>query len=59
MLKFIKHHMTSIDGIEVYPIISLIIFTLFFAGLIIWVIKTDKNEIKKISRYPLDENNII
>jgi len=54
MLKFIKHHMTSIEGIEIYPIISLLIFAIFFTALIIWVIKTDKKVIKEISKYPLD-----
>lgn len=53
MLKFIKHHMTSIDGIEIYPIISLTIFTLFFVVLLWRVIKTDKNKIEEISNYPL------
>lgn len=54
MLKFIKHHMTSIEGIEIYPIISLSIFGLFFIGLLIWVIREDKQKIKEISDYPLD-----
>jgi cytochrome c oxidase cbb3-type subunit IV len=54
MLKFIKNHMTSIDGIELYPIISLTIFTVFFSCLLIWVFKTDTNKIKEISKYPLD-----
>ena len=52
MLKFIKHHMTSIDGIEIYPIISLSIFVLFFAGLLFWVLKTDKKQIDELSNYP-------
>ncbi|MGB0427998.1 MAG: CcoQ/FixQ family Cbb3-type cytochrome c oxidase assembly chaperone [Flavobacteriales bacterium] len=53
MLKFIKHHMTSIDGIEIYPIISLGIFTLFFAVLLWRVIKADKSKIDEVSNYPL------
>ncbi|MGB1031159.1 MAG: CcoQ/FixQ family Cbb3-type cytochrome c oxidase assembly chaperone [Flavobacteriales bacterium] len=53
MLKFIKHHLTSIDGIEIYPMISLSIFVLFFAVLIYRVIRTDKKKIEEISNYPL------
>jgi hypothetical protein len=56
MLKFIKGHMTSIDGIEIYPMISLAIFTLFFAGLIIWVARARKEKINEISNYPLLED---
>ncbi len=53
MLKFIKHTMTTIDGIEIYPVISLIIFVAFFIGLLFWVIKANKEEIDEISKYPL------
>ncbi|MBS4036055.1 MAG: cbb3-type cytochrome c oxidase subunit 3 [Ignavibacterium sp.] len=52
----------SVEGISLYPIISMIIFVLFFAILIIWMIKVDKNYIKKMSNLPLekeDENGII
>lgn len=53
MLKFIKHHLTSIDGIEIYPMISLSIFVLFFAVLLYRVIRADKKKIEEISNYPL------
>lgn len=46
--------MTSIDGIEIYPIISLVIFTVFF-GIIIWkVFSLRKSEIKKLENTPFD-----
>jgi len=56
MLKFIKHNMETIIGIEVFPIISFIIFFLFFIGLIIWVIKMRKSEVNKMAAMPLDED---
>lgn len=54
MLKFIKHHMETIAGIEVYPLISFIIFFVFFIGLTIYIIKTDKRVFEKIANIPLD-----
>ncbi len=54
MLKFIKGHMESIDGIEVYPIISLLIFFLFFAVLLLWVLTAKKNYITQVSNIPLE-----
>ncbi|HUH26038.1 MAG TPA: hypothetical protein VLY87_05390 [Flavobacterium sp.] len=59
MLKYIKHNMETIMGIEIYPIISLLIFFLFFVGLIIWVYTYKKDAIDKISMLPLqnDEEN--
>ena len=37
MMKFVKHHMESIDGVSIYPIISLIICVTFFA-LLFWCV---------------------
>lgn len=54
MLKFIKQHAASIDGISIYPVISLLIFFLFFIALLYYVKKMDKNKVDEISRIPLD-----
>ncbi|MGB1269634.1 MAG: CcoQ/FixQ family Cbb3-type cytochrome c oxidase assembly chaperone [Flavobacteriaceae bacterium] len=54
MLKFIKHHMETIEGIEIYPIISLLIFFAFFIALFWWVIKSKSSYIDKVSQLPLD-----
>ncbi|WP_025743249.1 cytochrome c oxidase subunit IV [Aquimarina pacifica] len=60
MLKFIKGHMESIEGIEIYPMISLLIFFFFFALLFWWVFTAKKEYIKEVSKIPLEnENNII
>ncbi len=55
-MKFINY-LSDIVNVEIYPMISLIIFVLFFASLIIYVIKSDKNYIKKMSDMPLDNND--
>jgi cytochrome c oxidase cbb3-type subunit IV len=49
-----KNVLQSIQGIEVYPLISLVIFALFFIGLIIWLFKIDKSYIKEMEILPLD-----
>ncbi len=56
MLKFIKHHMATIDGIEIFPIISLLIFFLFFSGLYWWVFTAKKSYLKEVSMLPLEED---
>ena len=55
MLKFVKGHLENIDGVEIYPIISLLIFFIFFVGLTYWVITMKKSDIKEISNLPLDK----
>ncbi|WP_350289240.1 CcoQ/FixQ family Cbb3-type cytochrome c oxidase assembly chaperone [uncultured Croceitalea sp.] len=57
MLKFVKNHMESMEGIATYPMISLLIFFLFFVILGLWVFTATKNHIKEMSNLPLDENN--
>jgi cytochrome c oxidase cbb3-type subunit IV len=56
MLKFIKGHLTSIGGIEIYPMISFLIFFIFFIGVTWWVFRQDKNLIRELSDIPLDGN---
>ena len=57
MLKFIKNHMESIDGIATYPMISLLIFFVFFALLFWWVFTASREHIKEVSEIPLNEDN--
>jgi len=57
MLKFVKNYMDSISGIEIYPVISLIIFFTFFVILFWWVFTAKKDYIKTVSNLPLDNNN--
>jgi hypothetical protein len=49
--------MDSISGIEIYPVISLIIFFTFFVILFWWVFTAKKDYIKTVSNLPLDNNN--
>lgn len=56
MLKFIKNHMESMDGIATYPMISLLIFFVFFSLLFWWVFTASKQHVKEMSELPLDEN---
>lgn len=48
--------MESMDGIATYPMISLLIFFVFFAVLFWWVFTASKKHIKDMSELPLDEN---
>ena len=56
----IKELLQSIDGVLVYPLISMIVFMLFFTVIIVWMFRVDKNYIKKMENLPLEkdeENN--
>jgi len=52
-----KEVLQSIEGVEFYTIVSMIIFILFFVGMAIWLFKVDKKYIKDMSELPLEEDN--
>ena len=58
MFEQIKHNMETISGVQIYPIISLLIFFLFFVGLGFWVFSYKKEKITELSNMPLQDDNI-
>lgn len=57
MLRYIKHNLTEITGIEIYPIISLLIFVLFFSVVIWRTMRISKAEVNQFSNIPLEEED--
>lgn len=56
MFEQIKHSMETIAGVEIYPILSLLIFFVFFVALGFWVFSYKKDKIAELSRMPLNDN---
>ena len=56
MFEQIKHNMETIAGVEIYPILSLLIFFLFFVAPGLWVFSYKKEKITELSQIPLEEN---
>ena len=57
MLRFIRHNLTSIKGVEIFPMLSLLIFVLFFAVVITRVIRMSKSEVIELGEIPLLEDD--
>lgn len=57
MFKFVKGYMESIEGVAIYPTISLLIFFIFFLALGWWVFTASKAYIDEVSELPLDKDN--
>ena len=53
----IRNLLQSIEGVEIYPLISLVIFVIFFVAMLVWMLKIDKKYIKEMEQLPLDSNN--
>lgn len=54
MLKYIKHNLDTIDGVAIYPIISLLLFFTVFIVMLFIVFKMKKKNIEEVSQLPLD-----
>jgi len=59
MLKFIKHHFDTMEGVEIYPIISLVLFFTVFVTMLIYVLRMPKKSIEEVSNLPLEEQENI
>ena len=58
-MKF-KNYLETITGVETYPLMSLLIFFLFFTALSIWAFRANKKYIDELKNLPLaqgDDNN--
>ncbi len=51
-----KHYFEGIQNIEVYPIISLLIFFAFFVGLFLWISGLSKGHISEMRNLPLEDD---
>ena len=46
----------SMQGIESYPIVALVIFFLIFLGIIIWSVRMDYNHRQYMKQLPLNDS---
>lgn len=53
-MKFINY-LESITGIGIYPLLSLMIFFLFFAGVAVYVARANKFYMDRLKNIPLDK----
>jgi hypothetical protein len=50
-----KNVLQSIENIQVWPVISFVIFFVFLLCLLLWVFTADKKFIEKMSGLPIEE----
>ena len=55
MLKFIKHHLGSIQHVDIYPIIGFVLFFGFFLAVLWWVFTSGKHAFDHMEQLPLNE----
>jgi cytochrome c oxidase cbb3-type subunit 4 len=53
-----KEILRSIGGIDVYPVVSLVIFVTFFTLVIARALRMDKRSVEQLATLPLDETEV-
>jgi cytochrome c oxidase cbb3-type subunit IV len=51
-----KNVLQSIDNVAIWPVISFVIFFVFFLCLLWWVFTTDKKTLEEIENLPLQDD---
>jgi cytochrome c oxidase cbb3-type subunit 4 len=54
MMKFIRNHADKIENINIFPMIGLMIFVVFFILMLVYVKKMSREDLNELSNLPLD-----
>jgi len=57
-MKF-KNYLENITGVGVYPLISLIVFVVFFGLVSFYVIRGNKSHFERLRNMPINDNETI
>jgi cytochrome c oxidase cbb3-type subunit IV len=49
-----KNVLQTIQNVEIYPIISLVIFVLFFGAMLVWAFRAKKEYLSAMANLPLE-----
>ena len=52
-MNFINY-IEKVTGVDIFGLVSLLIFVLFFIAMLTWVFRSDKKKLKQISEIPLN-----
>ncbi len=56
-MKF-STYLTKIDGVSIYPVISLLLFVFFFTVVILWAYRSDSKQIEHFENLPLEDGDL-
>jgi hypothetical protein len=56
-MRLAIHYLESIEGVEIYPIIGLIIFFTMFVIMLVHTLKLDKASVNTYKNIPLEEED--
>lgn len=54
-MKLVRHYLEGISGVEIYPLISFVLFFSLFIIITWYVIRMDKKVVEEVSNYATDK----
>lgn len=51
----LSNYLVEISGVSIFPIISLLLFVVFFVGVLWWVIRMNASTVSYIAQLPIDD----
>lgn len=51
----LAEYLSTINGVAIYPVISLILFVVFFLIVTVWIMRMNSKELEHIENLPLDD----
>ncbi len=58
MFKFIKQYAETITNANIYPLVSLLIFFVFFVVLLVWVKRMKKEKVNELANIPFEKEEL-
>lgn len=52
-MKF-RYYLENIAGVEIYPMLSLLLFVVFFIAVTFWAMKLSRTDVEKFEKLPLE-----
>ena len=56
-MKIVIEHLKSIEGVEIFAIIALLIFFTIFVLMFVYTIRADKQSVKAYGNIPLEDDD--
>jgi cytochrome c oxidase cbb3-type subunit IV len=53
-----KNVLQTIQNVEIYPVISLVIFVLVFGAMLVWALRAKKEYLSAMANLPLDSDGV-
>ncbi len=53
-MKF-STYLEQIIGVSIFPMVSLLLFVVFFSGVVIWIYSIDPEELEHLENLPLND----